>query len=107
VRNKKLKERRAIRDGQGRDDKTPVFGIVERSTADRKGQVRAWTVPSTQRETLLPILRRHVHHDATMHTDDNVSYRTLDEYFLYHQTVNHPIEYVRGSVHTNTIENFW
>jgi transposase-like protein len=91
--------------------KTAVFGMVERTTDGRKGEVRAMTVPSTQAATLTPILRRHVHHDATMHTDQARQYQSLDEYFLNHAAVNHSIaeyvKYVNGAVHTNTIENFW
>jgi len=34
------------------------------------------------------------------------SYQRLSEDFL-HEIVNHAIEYVRGRVHTNGMENFW
>jgi transposase-like protein len=102
VKNKSKSERRKLR-GKGTDDKTAVFGMVERG-----GNVVAYTVPNAQLDTLLPILRRHVHHDATLYTDAARTYWSMDEHFLIHQMVNHHVnEYVRGAVHTNTVENFW
>lgn len=103
--NKPLRVRRAL--GSGRtahmDSKTAVLGIVQRG-----GKVRAWAVASTQKRTLLPALRKSIHHDATVFTDGNSVYTHIDEYFLTHSTVNHEaLEYVRGNVHTNTIECFW
>jgi transposase-like protein len=107
--NKPLKVRRKLsKRNWVMEGKTAVFGMVERPIHGHKGEVRAMTVPSTQKATLTPILRRYVHHDATMHTDEARQYQSLLETFLYHQTVNHSaMEYVRGAVHTNTIENFW
>jgi transposase-like protein len=84
-------------------DKTPVFGIVQRG-----GDARAWVVPDTQKKHLLPKLYENIHHTATLHTDSANIYKTTgEEYFDVHEAVNHAIEYVRGNVHTNTIECFW
>jgi len=85
------------------ENKTAVLGIVERG-----GRVRAFVLPTSTRKELLPRLRKAVHQDATVFTDANPSYTDLDEFFLRHESVNHSLEeYVRGEVHTNTIENFW
>jgi transposase-like protein len=102
--NKPLRVRKALgRDATGRDNKTAVFGIVQ-----RKGKARAWAVPDTTHKTLLPKLRESIHHDATIYTDESVLYTHVNEFFLHHSSVNHSIEeYVRGNVHTNTIECFW
>jgi transposase-like protein len=108
--NKPLKTRRALgRAATVREAKTPVFGVVERSPkGTRKGRVRTWTVPSTQRQTLLPKLRETVHHDATVMTDSSNVYAHIDEFFLWHYIVDHHIlEYVRGNAHVNNIECFW
>jgi hypothetical protein len=41
-------------------------------------------------------------------TDSAPGFAHLDEHFIRHEAVNHGLdEYVRGEVHTNTIENFW
>jgi len=39
-------------------------------------------------------------------TDALKSYIGLDNYYE-HEVIDHAVEYVRGKVHTNTIENFW
>ena len=59
-------------------------------------------------KNLLPKLRDSFHHDAAVYTDASVLYTHINEYFLTHSSVNHSIkEYVRGNIHTNTIECFW
>lgn len=40
-----------------------------------------------------------------MFTDALKSYEGLDEF--QHEVVDHAVEYVRGEVHTNGLENFW
>jgi transposase-like protein len=86
------------------DDKTPVFGMVE-----RKGRVRAFAIPDRKlQKTILPKLRDSIHPDATVYTDAHQLYTHINEFFLHHATVNHGLdEYVRGDVHTNNIEAFW
>ena len=41
-----------------------------------------------------------------MYSDALASYEGLENY-LDHQVVDHAIEYVKGRVHTNGLENFW
>lgn len=83
--------------------KAPVFGVIE-----RKGRVRAWSVPDITQKTLLPKLVDSVDHDATLYTDSSKLYKDANAYFMRHDSVRHEIEeYVRGEVHTNNIEAFW
>ncbi|HTV73627.1 MAG TPA: IS1595 family transposase [Candidatus Acidoferrales bacterium] len=101
----KPKHKRAFRyvPKAARDAKTPVFGIVQRG-----GRVRAWKVDNVTAKTLLPKLRASIDPDATLYTDSATMYTHINEYFMAHSSVNHSIEeYVRGNVHTNTIECFW
>lgn len=104
--NKPLRVRRARKSQYGNQfdaGHVPVFGIVE-----RKGRVRAWSVPNTTQKTLLPKLRDSIHPDATVYTDAATIYTHINEFFMHHSSVNHSIhEYVRGNVHTNNIECFW
>lgn len=84
-------------------NKTAVLGMVERG-----GRVRAYVLPAPTSREIVPRLRAQVHQDATLFTDSAPTYKDIDEYFLRHDAVNHSLdEYVRGEVHTNTIENFW
>jgi hypothetical protein len=55
---------------------------------------------------LQPEIRATVEAGTRLYTDAWASYRGLsDEY--QHEVIDHAIEYVRGTVHTNGIENFW
>ena len=87
---------------QGNYGKIPVMGMLE-----RKGRVRAFVVPSVQKKTLQPHALKNVSPTARLFTDSSYSYEGLNKHFVSHETVNHMIEYVRGHVHTNSIEGFW
>jgi transposase-like protein len=90
------------RRGRGSENKTPVFGMVE-----RQGDLRAMPVENVKRATLEPIIEDNIVEGSTVITDELRSYDKLsDEY--NHETVNHGAgEYVRGDVYTNTVEGFW
>lgn len=87
--------------GGRRDHKTGVIGLVE-----RQGRVRAKVIKDAQGKTLIPIVREHVAEGSNLHTDSLHAYELLASDYI-HSVVNHSIEYVRGNVHTNGIENFW
>jgi hypothetical protein len=42
-----------------------------------------------------------------VYSDGLNAYSSLEATAFVHETVNHVTEYVRGEVHTNSIENFW
>jgi hypothetical protein len=82
--------------------KTTVFGMVERG-----GKLNATVVPDQTMESLHPEIYKAVSLTATLYTDEHVSYKSLKRVYD-HQVVKHnKKEYVRGRVHTNTIEGFW
>lgn len=62
-------------------------------------------VKNTKKVTLQPALRDRVAPGANLYTDALQSYNGMGEYV--HEAVDHATEYVRGTVHTNGIENFW
>lgn len=91
--------------GQGphQDKKTIVIGMVERG-----GDIITRIVPNVRRESLEPHILDNVVPGTTISTDELHSYKRLHEAGYDHRSVNHAAkEYVRGSVHTNTIEGFW
>jgi transposase-like protein len=57
-------------------------------------------------ETLHAEVKEKVETGANLFSDEWRSYRGLDESYI-HEVINHSIEYVRGHIHTNGIENFW
>lgn len=89
--------------GRGSENKTPVVGIVE-----RKGIVRAKVMSDTKSSTIMPFIRENVEIEANLMTDMYQSYNKATQHGYKHDRVNHGAkEYVRGNIHTNTIEGFW
>ena len=86
---------------RGGHDKTIVFGMLERG-----GRVQATVIPDRQGKTVEPILAKHVEAGSAIHTDKMTGYSNLREQYM-HEVVDHAVEYVRGQVHTNGMENFW
>lgn len=87
--------------GTGGAGKAIVMGILE-----RHGEVRARVIPSASKEILTSEIRKHVEPGAEVFTDSLPAYKDLSTDYI-HEVVNHAEEYVRGKVHTNSIENFW
>jgi transposase-like protein len=85
------------------EDKSPVFGVVERN-----GNVIVKHVDNVKKETLEPIIISHVRENTTICTDEWYAYNELKKRGFLHMTVKHAMkQYVVGDTHTNTIENFW
>jgi hypothetical protein len=78
------------------------------SLVTRGGAVRSFHVEGTTSGQLLPIIRANISKEAFIISDDWKAYGALGKVYWMHQTVNHGIgEYVRGIVHTNTIEGYY
>ena len=92
-------KRKAV--GRGTVGKAIVQGLLERG-----GDVRCEVVPNQKRVTLQKIIRENVQPGATVYTDALKSYEGLDAEYV-HAMIDHAKEYVRGNVHTNSMENFW
>lgn len=83
------------------DGKQAVVGLKERG-----GKVRAFPVEATDRSHLHPAVVENVRLGSKLYTDCNPAYRGLRGY--QHGAVKHSAgEFVRGIVHTNSIESFW
>lgn len=95
------KDRRAAKiTGTGGKDKTAVMGILERG-----GKVRTTVVNDRKKKTLQSEIREHVLAGSALFTDALKSYEGLSEF--QHEVIDHAVEYARGEVHTNGLENFW
>lgn len=95
------------RRGMGRgytDNKTMVLGVIERG-----GEVRLKVAKHADRETLHGFIRLHTSPETQrIITDEWPAYKGIDDHDTRHETVNHKAkEWVRGDVHTNTVENVW
>lgn len=91
------------RDKMGEDDKAIVLGMVERG-----GEVITRVIPNRHYPNVLDPIKEWVRLGSRLATDDARVFRGLSYYGYRHAAVNHSAgEYVRGDVHTNTIEAFW
>ena len=101
--------------GRSTKTKTPVFGMMERSTfINSKGEeepityVHAFVVENTNRATLQPIIQQFVGEGSRVITDELSAYYGLSELGYTHAVVAHGAEeYANGDVFTNSIEGFW
>lgn len=89
--------------GRGAPNKTAVVTLVQRD-----GTSRSFRAANITADELQGAVLRHVDRSARIMTDELGSYKGLDERFASHQTVHRSSgEYVRGDVHTNTVEGFF
>jgi transposase-like protein len=79
--------------------KAIVVGMLE-----RKGRVRTEVVMERTQAVLRSVANKHIAPGAALMTDEWSGYKGIN---FEHAVVNHAVEYVRGLVHTNGIENFW
>jgi transposase-like protein len=91
--------------GTGGKDKTAVMGILERGPKSIGSKVRVKVVDNTKKKTLQSEIREHVLVGSAVFTDALKSYEGLDDF--QHEVIDHAVEYARGEVHTNGLENFW
>jgi len=91
------------KDKMGHNDKTIVMGMVERG-----GEIITRVVPNRRARTMMPHIMKNIRPGSRIATDELASYQSIPRHTYRHGTVNHRKgEYVRGPVHTNTIEGFW
>ncbi len=94
--------RKGTKRGHG-TSKQAVFGMLSRDTR----QVIAFPIPNLRSETLLAALNAHLAPGAQVYTDGWTGYARVHRTFV-HEKVDHQAGvYVRGTVHTNSIESFW
>ncbi len=88
---------------QWRERQVSVLGMVERG-----GRVKLRVITSRRGEPLSGAVRANVNPEAIIFTDDWMSYKPLGKEFAGHSVINHSGGvYVRGDVHTNTVEGFF
>jgi len=69
--------------------------------------VIAKVVKDTKTKTLASLIKENVKIGSSVMTDERLAYKSLHKFYA-HSVINHSKgEYIRGDVHTNTIENFW
>jgi len=92
--------------GSGGNDKMAVMGILQRSDGTIPSRVITRVIRDANAKTLQGHIRANVEPGSQVMTDSLWAYRGLSKDYV-HQFVNHSVEYVRGAVHSNGVENFW
>lgn len=86
---------------KGPSNKRAIVALVERG-----GSVRSKHVVRADKETVTAIVNENVAREARLMTDESRLYRDVD--VASHETVHHASgEYVRGEVHSNTVESYF
>jgi transposase-like protein len=102
--NRHVSKRRHLSGGHG---KVGVIGAIS-----RKGNVVCQVIEQADGWTLEHFIRNTVSPNVSLvSTDEHAGYKGLGRWYMRgvpHGTVKHKSgEYVRGLVHTNTLDNFW
>ena len=78
------------------------------SLVERGGKFPTFHVDHAKAENVREVIVRNVSRKSTMHTDESKLYFEVGTEFAKIETVKHSAkEYVRGDVHTNTVEGFF
>lgn len=89
--------------GRGPANKRAVVSLVERG-----GSVRSFHVKHATKASVREILVKNASRKSKLYTDESKLYTETGKEFARHRTVHHASgEYVRGEVHSNTIENYF
>jgi transposase-like protein len=86
----------------GNTKKCPILGMIERN-----GRLAISVIPDRTKLTLINIIKGHVEEGSTIYSDGWHAYKYLDNYYTHEFITHSNHEYVRGNIHTNTIENIW
>ncbi len=91
------------RGSRGPKDKRAIVSLVERG-----GTVRSFHIAVADQVNVAKIVNENISRETRLHTDESKLYTKVGAGFAAHETVKHSAkEYVRGDVHTNTIEGYF
>ena len=92
--------KRRVGTGNYKSHKAMVLAALQRN-----GEIRLMTGKTNDRKTLHGFIREHAPDPRRIMTDEWPAYRGIEDSDTTHETVQHSAkEYVRGDVHTNSVE---
>ena len=84
--------------------KMKVLSLLDRE----RGRVMSVVVNDLHPMTIVPIIRKNISKEARLMTDEATHYERVGLTFAEHGVVKHKAEeYVRGDIHTNTVEGYF
>lgn len=81
--------------------KAVVIGMLE-----RKGEVRTAMLNRASGKLLQAAIKANVVPGTSLYSDEFAGYNQMGKEYA-HKVINHAETYVKGNVHTNSIENYW
>lgn len=102
--NDRAKKPKRSKKGRGYAHKHKVLSLLDREV----GRARSIVIDSLKAKDIEPILQANIARESAIMTDEAGYYRNLADLFDAHDFVKHSKgEYVRGHIHTNTLEGFY
>jgi transposase-like protein len=97
---------------EGATQKTPRSGSQFRNVVltlvERGGRARSFHIEGTTVGQLVPIIRTNIRRESDLMSDQASWYKTVGKEFASHGSVDHgAYEWVRGEVHSNTVEGYF
>lgn len=90
----------------GRSGPAQKMAVV--SLVERGGSVRSFHPAVATKAAVTDIVKANISRETKLFTDESPLYGNAKAHFAEHSTVKHSVkEYVRGEVHTNTIEGYF
>jgi hypothetical protein len=94
------KNKRTMLHESGKDNKTPVMGMIQR---DGKARLRV-----IGRDSFKDVIRDNISPNSVIVTDEHTAYKGLENEFKGHISVNHAkLEFKTGIYYTNSVEGFF
>lgn len=88
---------------RGKGNKRAVVALVERG-----GSARTFHVETADKYTVTTIMRENIDRETRLNTDESPVYKSAIYHVAEHETVKHSAdEYVRGDVHSNSVEGYF
>jgi transposase-like protein len=88
----------------GHSHKMKVLALIDRDSR----RARSMVIDTLSSGEIIPLVLNNVSRESHIFTDEATQYKVVTRFFASHQTVNHKQdEYVRGMVHTNTVEGYF
>ena len=95
------------RRGKKRGLRRPAYRAVV-ALVERGGKARTFHVAHATQDTVSKIMGENIARETRIATDESNLYKIVPWQFAKHETVKHSAnEYVRGDVHTNTVEGYF
>jgi transposase-like protein len=101
--------REAMRDGKlmpmgGRSGSRSEYKNMVVTLVERGGSARSFRTVAS----IVPIVRENIRRESRLMTDKALHYKAVGKEFAAHGAVEHKAhEYVRGDIHSNTVENYY